>query len=133
MAQLAVELAHSDDVRSLTERILTGNGTQLQTMTRCLAEWEDDDPATASDLDHGGLGDEDDLDHRGLIVRLEAATDPGVRPRFLQLMSVRQEAITIVKEHRAAEQMPGTLAFTDQTVRKQDREIAHTERLAAQQ
>ncbi|WP_237565422.1 DUF305 domain-containing protein [Ornithinimicrobium cavernae] len=129
MADLAIEKAGSDEVRTLAEGISAAQGPEIDTMTSWLQSWDED---TAPH--HGGM-EMDGMEMGGMsqeevMAELESLSGQEFDRRFLELM---------IEHHRGAVEMaateledgqnPQARGLSEQIIEDQKAEISEMEEL----
>lgn len=105
MADLAVDQASSEEVRTLAEEIRDAQNPEIETLTGWLEDWGEEVPDGG--MDHGGMdmGDDDmDMGMDGMmseeeLTELENATGAAFDEMFLEMM---------IEHHRGAVEMAET-------------------------
>lgn len=100
MAELAVERASTEEVRTLAERIAAAQGPEIELMSGWLQMWDEELPAGAEHggMDHGGM-DMDGMDQEEAMTTLAGLEGVEFDRKFLELM---------VAHHRGAIEMAQT-------------------------
>lgn len=100
MAELAVERASTEEVRTLAERIAAAQGPEIELMSGWLETWDEELPAEAEHggMDHGGM-DMDGMDQEEAMTTLAGLEGVEFDRKFLELM---------VAHHRGAIEMAQT-------------------------
>lgn len=104
MAELAVEKASSEDVRTLADQIVQAQDPEIRLMTRWLETWGEELPDTAEHggMDHGGM-EMEGMDQGEAMAELEQLSGADFDRRFLELMT---------EHHRGAVEMSQELLET---------------------
>src|SRR5690625_6943588 len=92
MADLAVEKADSEEVRSLAERISAAQGPEIEKMTSWLEAWGEETSPTGGmeGMDHGGM-DMEGMSQEEAMAELESLSGAEFDRRFLELMLSSEE------------------------------------------
>src|SRR5690625_2945483 len=85
MADLAVEQASSEEVRSLAERIYAAQGPEIEEMTSWLEAWGEDTAPMGGMEGHGGM-DMEGMSQEEAMAELESLSGAEFDRRFLELM-----------------------------------------------
>lgn len=130
MADLAVEKADSEEVRSLAEGISAAQGPEIETMTSWLEAWgEETMPMDHGGMDHGGM-DMDGMSQEEAMAELEGLSGPDFDRRFLELMTAHHEgAVTMAEDELADGENPQALELAQKIIDDQLSEIAQMEQM----
>ncbi|RPF28235.1 DUF305 domain-containing protein [Georgenia muralis] len=133
MADLAVERADSEEVRSLAEGISAAQGPEIEEMTSWLEGWGEDvtpmgDMEGMEEMDSGM--DMDGMDQEGAMAELDQLSGADFDRRFLELMIAHHEgAIEMAELQRAEGENPAALELADRIVQDQQAEITEMEQM----
>lgn len=126
MAELAVERAATNEVRTLAEGIAAAQGPEIERMTSWLETWGEN-PAPAGDMagmDHSGM-DMGGLDQDAAMEELESLSGTKFDRRFLELMTEHHRgAVEMAEAQLRAGQNPEALELAQQIIDDQTTEIA---------
>nr|WP_241249593.1 DUF305 domain-containing protein [Agrococcus sp. KRD186] len=127
MADLAVEQAESDEVRSLAEGISAAQGPEIEKMTSWLEAWgEETAPMGGMDMgmDMEGMSQEE------AMADLESLSGGDFDRRFLELMVAHHKgAVEMAQSELQDGENPEALELAEQIVADQEAEIAEMEQL----
>lgn len=125
MADLAVEQAASEEVRSLAEGISAAQGPEIETMTSWLEAWgEEVAPADMGGMDHGGM-DMDGMSQDEAMDHLGGRTESDFDKAFLELMIAHHEgAVEMAQAELDAGENAEALDLARQIIDDQEAEIA---------
>lgn len=129
MADLAVERAGAQEVRSLAEGISAAQGPEIEQMTAWLEAWGE--PTTPSEdmAGHGGM-DMDGMSQEEAMTELEGLSGAEFDRRFLELMIAHHEgAVTMAEDQLADGQNPQARELAQKIIDDQQAEIAEMEQL----
>ena len=126
MAELAVERAATNEVRTLAEGIAATQGPEIERMTSWLETWGEN-PAPAGDMagmDHSGM-DMGGLDQDAAMEELQSLSGTKFDRRFLELMTEHHRgAVEMAEAQLRAGQNPEALELAQQIIDDQTTEIA---------
>ena len=131
MAELAVERASTEEVRTLAERIAAAQGPEIELMSGWLQTWDEELPAGAEHggMDHGGM-EMDGLDQSEAMAELESLTGDDVDRRFLELMTAHHRgAVEMSEELLDAGENGEARELAQKIIRDQEAEIVTMGRL----
>lgn len=131
MADLAVERAESEEVRSLAEGISAAQGPEIEKMTSWLEAWGEDTMSMGGmgGMDHGGM-DMDGLSQEEAMAELAGLSGAEFDRRFLELMIAHHEgAVEMAQAELEDGQNTEALALSEQIVADQEAEIAEMQQL----
>ncbi len=128
MADLAVENADSEEVRSLAEGISAAQGPEIERMSSWLSAWGEEMTPMAG-MDHGGM-DMDGMSQQEAMEELEGLSGSDFDRRFLELMIAHHEgAVEMAQTQLQDGENPEALALAEQIVADQEAEIAEMQEL----
>ena len=128
MADLAVEQAESEEVRSLAEGISAAQGPEIEKMTTWLESWGEE-IAPMGGMDHGGM-DMDGMSQDEAMTELEGLSGSDFDRWFLELMIAHHEgAVEMAQTELEDGQDPEALALAEQIVADQEAEISEMQDL----
>ncbi|WP_226924550.1 DUF305 domain-containing protein [Georgenia satyanarayanai] len=130
MADLAVEKAGSEEVRSLAERISAAQGPEIEQMTSWLESWgEETSPMGHEGMDHGGM-DMEGMSQDEAMAELESLSGAGFDQRFLELMIAHHRgAVDMAQDELDSGENPQALALAQKIIDDQQAEINEMEEL----
>ncbi|WP_454300523.1 DUF305 domain-containing protein [Salana multivorans] len=131
MADLAVEKADSEEVRSLAERISAAQGPEIEKMTSWLEAWgEETSPMGGMEgMDHGDM-DMEGMSQEEAMADLESMSGAEFDQRFLELMIAHHRgAVDMAQEELDGGENPQALDLAQKIIDDQEREIAEMEQL----
>lgn len=130
MADLAVEKADSEEVRSLAERISAAQGPEIEQMTSWLKTWgEETSPMGHEGMDHGGM-DMEGMSQEEAMAELESLSGAEFDRRFLELMIAHHRgAVDMAQDGLDGGENPQALELAQKIIDDQEREIAEMEQL----
>lgn len=107
MADLAVQKASTDKVRSLAEGISAAQGPEIETMTSWLEVWGENTSPAPGDGDMGGMGhdgmDMDGMDQAQAMSHLQSLSGTEFDRRFLELMTAHHQGAIMMARAQLAE------------------------------
>lgn len=128
MADLAVERAASEEVRSLAEGISAAQGPEIEKMTSWLEAWGEETMSMGG-MDHGGM-DMDGMSQEEAMAELAGLSGVEFDRRFLELMIAHHEgAVEMAQTELEDGQNTEALALSEQIVADQEAEIAEMQQL----
>ena len=128
MADLAVERAASEEVRSLAEGISAAQGPEIEKMTSWLEAWGEGTMSMGG-MDHGGM-DMDGMNQEEAMAELAGLSGVEFDRRFLELMIAHHEgAVEMAQTELEDGQNTEALALSEQIVADQEAEIAEMQQL----
>ncbi|MGC5077366.1 DUF305 domain-containing protein [Agrococcus sp. DT81.2] len=128
MADLAVEQAESEEVRSLAEGISAAQGPEIEKMTSWLEAWGEE-TAPMGGMDHGGM-DMDGMSQEEAMADLESLSGGEFDRRFLELMVAHHKgAVEMAQTELQDGENPEALELAEQIIADQEAEIAEMEQL----
>lgn len=128
MADLAVERAASEEVRSLAEGISAAQGPEIEKMTSWLEAWGEETRSMGG-MDHGGM-DMDGMSQEEAMAELAGLSGVEFDRRFLELMIAHHEgAVEMAQTELEDGQNTEALALSEQIVADQEAEIAEMQQL----
>ncbi|MPV37877.1 DUF305 domain-containing protein [Georgenia subflava] len=129
MADLAVEKAENEDVRSLAEDISAAQGPEIEQMTSWLQAWGEDIEPMGGMEGHGGM-EMDGMSQGEAMAELEGLSGTDFDRRFLELMTAHhQGAVTMAEEELADGENPQALELAQTIIDDQQAEIAQMEQM----
>src|SRR5690606_39526011 len=130
MADLAVEKADSEEVRSLAERISAAQGPEIEQMTSWLETWgEETSPMGHEGMDHGGM-DMEGMSQEEAMAELESLSGAEFDQRFLELMIAHHRgAVDMAQEELDGGENPQALELAQKIIDDQQAEITEMEEL----
>ena len=131
MADLAVEKADSEEVRSLAERISAAQGPEIEKMTSWLEAWGEETSPTGGmeGMDHGGM-DMEGMSQEEAMAELESLSGTEFDQRFLELMIAHHRgAVDMAQDGLDGGENPQALELAQKIIDDQEREIAEMEQL----
>ena len=131
MADLAVENAGSEEVRSLAEGISAAQGPEIEQMTSWLEAWgEDTAPMGGMEgMDHGGM-DMEGMSQEEAMGELEGLSGAEFDRRFLELMTAHHEGAVEMSEAELADgENPQALELAQKIIDDQQAEIAKMQQM----
>ncbi|WP_434081517.1 DUF305 domain-containing protein [Sanguibacter sp. Z1732] len=131
MADLALEKADSEEVRSLAERISSAQGPEIDEMTSWLEAWGEETSPTGGmeGMDHGGM-EMEGMSQEEAMAELESLSGAEFDRRFLELMIAHHRgAVDMAQEELHGGENPQALDLGQKIVDDQEREIAEMEQL----
>lgn len=130
MADLAVEQAGSEEVRSLAERISAAQGPEIEQMTSWLETWgEETSPMGHEGMDHGGM-DMEGLSQEEAMGELESLSGAEFDQRFLELMIAHHRgAVDMAQAELDGGEDPQALDLAQKIIDDQQAEITEMEQL----
>ncbi|MGJ3510172.1 DUF305 domain-containing protein [Enemella sp. A6] len=128
MADLAVEKANSQEVRTLAEGISAAQGPEIEKMTAWLEAWgEDITPGGMDHTDHGGM-DMEGMSQEEAMAELEGLSGTEFDRRFLELMIAHHRGAVEMSENQLADgENPQALELAQQIIDDQQAEISEME------
>jgi len=127
MADLAVEQAESEEVRSLAEGISAAQGPEIEKMTSWLEAWGEETEAMGG-MDMGM--DMDGMSQEEAMAELESLSGADFDRRFLELMVAHHKgAVEMAQSELQDGENPEALELAEQIVADQEAEIAEMEQL----
>ncbi|WP_307818126.1 DUF305 domain-containing protein [Janibacter endophyticus] len=133
MADLAVEKAASQEVRTLAEGISAAQGPEIEQMTSWLVAWgEDTTPSGGMDhTGHGGM-DMEGMSQEEAMAELEGLSGTEFDRRFLELMIAHhQGAVEMAQTQLVDGENPQALELAQQIIDDQQAEISDMEGMLA--
>ena len=128
MADMAVERAESEEVRSLAEGISAAQGPEIEKMTSWLEAWGEE-VSPMGGMDHGGM-DMDGMSQEEAMAELESLSGGDFDRRFLELMVAHHTgAVEMAQTELQDGENPEALELAEQIVADQEAEIAEMEQL----
>jgi len=131
MADLAVEKADSEEVRSLAERISAAQGPEIEKMTSWLEAWgEETSPMGGMEgMDHGDM-DMEGMSQEEAMAELESLSGAEFDQRFLELMIAHHRgAVDMAQEELDGGENPEALELAQKIIDDQQAEISEMEEL----
>ena len=130
MADLAIEQAATEEVRTLAEGISVAQGPEIEEMTAWLQAWgEDTAPMDDGGMDHGGM-DMEGMNQGEAMTELEALSGAEFDRRFLELMIAHHEgAVTMAETELDQGENPQALDLAQRIIDDQTTEIALMEEM----
>ena len=131
MADLAVEKADSEEVRSLAERISAAQGPEIEKMTSWLEAWGEETSPTGGmeGMDHGDM-DMEGMSQEEAMAELESLSGAEFDRRFLELMIAHHRgAVDMAQAGLDGGENPQALDLAQKIIDDQEREIAEMEQL----
>lgn len=130
MADLALERADSQEVRSLAEEISAAQGPEIQEMTSWLEDWgEETSPPEHDAMDHEGM-DMEGMSQEEAMAELESLSGTEFDRRFLEVMIAHHRgAVEMAETHVYAGQNRRALELAKTIIDDQQDEIAQMEEL----
>ncbi|WP_454085721.1 DUF305 domain-containing protein [Georgenia sp. Marseille-Q6866] len=130
MADLAVEKAASEEVRSLAERISAAQGPEIEQMTAWLETWgEETSPMGHEGMDHGGM-DMEGMSQEEAMAELESLSGAEFDQRFLELMIAHHRgAVDMAQDELDSGENPQALELAQKIIDDQQAEISEMEEL----
>ena len=133
MADLAIEQAGSQQVRSLAEGISAAQGPEIETMTSWLSAWEEPMMATGATghMDHGGMQMEG-MGQEEVMAELRGSSGAEFDTRFLETMIAHHEgAVQMAEDVLADGENPLARELAQQIIKDQEAEISQMKDLLA--
>ncbi|UNX53325.1 DUF305 domain-containing protein [Georgenia sp. TF02-10] len=128
MADLAVEKADSEEVRSLAERISAAQGPEIEKMTSWLEAWGEE-TSPMGGMDHGGM-DMEGMSQEEAMAELESLSGAEFDQRFLELMIAHHRgAVDMAQEELDGGENPQALELAQTIIDDQQAEITEMEQL----
>lgn len=128
MADLAVEQAESEEVRSLAEGISAAQGPEIEQMNAWLTAWGEE-PTPMAGMDHGGM-DMNGMSQEEAMADLEGLSGADFDRQFLELMVAHHEgAVEMAQTELQDGENPQALALAEQIVADQEAEIAEMQQM----
>lgn len=131
MAELAIEKADSDEVRSLGERIAAAQQPEIDLMSGWLEAWGEEAPddADMGAMDHGDM-EMDGLDQEEVMAELGDLDGADFDQRFLELMvDHHQGAIDMAEELQDEGESTEARQLAEKIIGDQTEEIAEMQEL----
>ncbi|WP_324653840.1 DUF305 domain-containing protein [Georgenia sp. H159] len=131
MADLAVEKADSEEVRSLAERISAAQGPEIEKMTSWLEAWGEETSPTGGmeGMDHGDM-DMEGMSQEEAMAELESLSGAEFDQRFLELMIAHHRgAVDMAQEELDGGENPQALELAQKIIDDQQAEISEMEEL----
>ena len=129
MADLAVNRAASEEVRTLAEGISAAQGPEIEQMTSWLEAWGESTTPMDDMEGHGGM-DMDGMSQEEAMAELEGLSGTEFDRRFLELMIAHHEgAVTMAEDELADGQNPQARELAQKIIDDQQAEIAEMEQL----
>ncbi len=129
MADLAVEKAESEDVRSLAEGISAAQGPEIERMKSMLDAWGEDTEPMGGMKGHGGM-EMDGMSQEEVMAQLENLSGAEFDRTFLELMIEHHKgAVTMAEDELADGENPQALELAQTVVKDQQAEIAEMEQM----
>ncbi|GAA3512421.1 DUF305 domain-containing protein [Georgenia daeguensis] len=133
MADLAVEKADSEDVRSLAEGISAAQGPEIEEMTSWLEAWgEETSPMGGMEgMDHGGM-EMEGMSQEEAMQHLEGLSGTEFDRSFLEMMIAHhQGAVTMAQTELEEGENPQALELAEKIIADQEAEISEMEQMLA--
>lgn len=129
MADLAVERAASEKVRTVAEGISSAQGPEIEQMTSWLQAWGEDTTPPHDMEGHGGM-DMDGMSQEEAMAELGGLSGTEFDQRFLELMIAHHEgAVTMAEDELADGQNPQARELAQMIIDAQQAEITEMEQL----
>lgn len=129
MADLAVEQAQSEEVRTLAGNISAAQGPEIEEMTSWLQGWGEETSPAMGGMDHGST-DMDGLDQAGAMDELASLSGTEFDRRFLELMVAHHEGAVAMAEIELTDgENPQALELAQTIIDAQRVEIAEMEQM----
>lgn len=129
MADLAVENAESEDVRTLAEGISAAQGPEIEQMTSWLEAWGEDTEPMGGMEGHGGM-DMEGMSQEEAMGELEGLSGAEFDQRFLELMTAHHEGAVEMSETELADgENPQALELAQKIIDDQEAEIAEMQQM----
>lgn len=129
MADLAVEKAESEDVRTLAEGISAAQGPEIERMQSWLDAWGENTAPMGGMEGHGGM-EMDGMSQEEAMVEIEGLTGSEFDRRFLELMTAHhQGAVTMAEDELADGENPQALELARAIIEDQQAEIAEMDQM----
>ena len=131
MADLAVEQASSEEVRSLAERIYAAQGPEIEEMTSWLEAWGEDTAPMGGMEGHGGMDMEGmSQEQEEAMAELESLSGAEFDRRFLELMIAHHRgAVDMAQSELDDGENPQALELAQTIIDDQQAEITDMEEL----
>src|SRR5690625_2266046 len=131
MADLAVEQASSEEVRSLAERIYAAQGPEIEEMTSWLEAWGEDTAPMGGMEGHGGMDMEGmSQEQEEAMAELESLSGAEFDRRFLELMIAHHRgAVDMAQSELDDGENPQALELAQTIIDDQQAEITEMEEL----
>lgn len=128
MADVAVERAASEEVRTLAEGIAAAQGPEITQMTSWLETWgQETSPTGDGGMDHGGM-EMEGMTQEEAMVELESLPDAEFELRFLELMIAHHRgAVDMAETELDNGENPEALALAQTMIEDQQAEISAME------
>jgi len=131
MADLAVENAGSEEVRTLAEGISAAQGPEIEQMTSWLEAWGEDTAPMDGMEGHGGM-DMEGMSQEEAMAELGNLSGAEFDKRFLELMTAHHEGAVEMSETELADgENPQALELAQKIIDDQQAEIAEMEQMLA--
>ncbi|MEE6272410.1 DUF305 domain-containing protein [Georgenia sp. MJ206] len=131
MADLAVERADSEDVRTLAEGISAAQGPEIEEMTSWLETWgEETSPMGGMEgMGHAGM-DRGGMDQEGAMAELESLSGSEFDRRLLELMIMHHEgAVEMAQTELDNGESSQALGLAQKIIEDQEPEIEQMEQM----
>ncbi|GAA4288661.1 DUF305 domain-containing protein [Georgenia daeguensis] len=129
MADLAVEKAGSEEVRTLAEGISAAQGPEIEQMTSWLEAWGEDSAPMGGMEGHGGM-DMEGMSQEEAMAELEGLSGAEFDQRFLELMIAHHQGAVEMSETELADgENPQALELAQKIIDDQQAEIAEMEQM----
>ncbi|XSS41935.1 DUF305 domain-containing protein [Propionibacteriaceae bacterium Y1685] len=129
MADLAVEKASSQEIRTLAENISAAQGPEIEQMTSWLEAWGEDTMPSGG-MDHSGHGgmDMEGMSQEEAMAELDGLSGTEFDRRFLELMIAHhQGAVEMAQTQLDDGENPQALELAQQIIDDQQAEISEME------
>lgn len=127
MADLAVEKAESEDVRSLAEGISAAQGPEIEKMTSWLEAWGEETSSAMEGMSGGGM-EMDGMSQDEAMTQLEGQTGAEFDRNFLEMMIAHHKgAVEMAQTELDNGENPQALELAQKIIDDQQAEIAEME------
>ncbi|MCK0111759.1 DUF305 domain-containing protein [Ornithinimicrobium sp. F0845] len=129
MADLAIENANTEEVRTLAEDISAAQGPEIEEMTYWLQAWGENTTPEHGGMDHGGM-QMDGLSQEEAMTELGSLAGPEFDGRFLELMIEHHlGAVGMAQAELENGENPQALELAEQIIEDQQAEISEMEQM----
>ena len=129
MADLAIENADTDQVRTLAENISAAQGPEIEKMTSWLRAWAEDMAPEHGGTDHGGM-QMDGMSQEEAMAELRSLSGAEFDGRFLELMTEHHlGAVEMAQSELENGENPQALQLAEQIIQDQQSEISVMEQM----
>ncbi|WP_228266483.1 DUF305 domain-containing protein [Ornithinimicrobium ciconiae] len=132
MADLAIENADTEQVRTLAENISAAQGPEIEKMTSWLRAWAEDMVSEHGGMDHGGM-QMDGMSQEEAMTELRSLSGAEFDGRFLELMIEHHlGAVEMAQSELENGENPQARQLAEQIIQDQQSEISVMEQMLQQ-